>query len=979
MEKPQDSIWTDEQWQVITARGNDILVAAAAGSGKTTVLVERIIQRILNKELEVDELLVVTFTNAAAASMREKIAEKITEKLLSQPTNEYLQRQLRLLERAHISTLHSFCMDVLRKYYYLIDLDPQLRIVSDEESKLLKQEAIELLFEEQYRGKYKESFKACVESFSSDRSTDEFVKLILSLNEFSRSKPNPEQWLKLVASKYTNPFEIVDEETWATTLDQWQSILKEVILMKLEKAESLLTIGKKCAEWEKDQITIYSDEQLIQQLKSSLTNSWDDMAAAITTAKFESLKPLTKKDKEGMDEEVITNREEFKKYRDRYKEIVVDLKEYVPFTLTEMVDDIRSIESVMQTLASVVTEFSNYYAELKQRNGVVDYGDLEHYALEILRDQNVVGDLVPSSAAKDYQNQFKEVLVDEYQDTNQVQETILTLVSKRDVDIRNLFMVGDVKQSIYRFRLAEPDLFVKKYDRFETIPKQGIKIDLNKNFRSRFQVLYGANYLLRQIMDKRMGEIAYNEQAELKVGNENKYPPSDRMDMELVILEKTQPSLDRASGGSGSEDESNHSDVSSDKDVEDVEGIRLEARWIAHKIQELVSKERPLGKEINYRDIVILLRSTATQTPIFQEEFRKYNIPLYAESDTGFLQTTEIRVMLALLQVLDNPYQDIPLVSVMRSPIYRFTEEELAHIRLQSRGGSFFDAVVRTSGLNMEECQTDLDEELIYKVTAFKQALEQMREWTRHLSLSELLSQLYTTTGYYSFVGGLINGHHRQANLRLLLERIVQYENTNQQGLFGFLRFIEKVTQMGKDFGEAKSVGGDQNVVRLMTIHKSKGLEFPVVFVANLYKKFNEQDLRKSVLFHKDLGLGTKIFHKDLRTSYDSLPYLATKEKLKAELRAEEMRILYVALTRAFEKVYLVGSCKDFAKEREKWSNALHQTKEWLLPDYIRAEANHYMDWIGPALVRHHQADKLRQVKLSDEISEDIAQDKDLT
>lgn len=605
---------------------------------------------------------------------------------------------------------------------------------------------------------------------------------------------------------------------------------------------------------------------------------------------------------------------------------------------------------MIETLVELTEDFSERYKAVKIERGLVDFSDLEHYALEVLTIEED-GELRPSPVALDFQQRFKEVLVDEYQDTNKLQETILQLVKSGEEADGNLFMVGDVKQSIYRFRLAEPMLFLNKYLTFTEDPVgTGMRIDLNANFRSRKEVLEGTNYIFEQIMGETVGEIDYDEKAALNPGasyDETSIP------VELAVLyppEEEEESVAQEDSG-----ESYGELASILHEEEEMKKSQLEARYIIERIQQLMIEgatvydtktktERPLA----YRDIVILMRSMTWSADLV-EEFKNAGIPLYAESSKGYFEAIEVMIMLNTLKVIDNPYQDIPLASVLRAPFVGLTENELAKIRLADPKAPFYDALkqfVRNEGLGLKS-------ETAEKLQRFLLQFENWRDLARRGSLADLIWKIYMDTHYYEMVGAMSNGKQRQANLRTLHDRALMYEKTSFRGLFRFLRFIDRMRSRGDDLGTAKSIGEQDDVVRLVTIHSSKGLEFPVVFVAGLGRSFNQMDFNNPYLFDQDFGLAVKAIDPDERVMYTSLPFLAMKEKKLLENKAEEMRVLYVAMTRAKERLILVGSVKDWEKTRSKWAESQLLDSTLPLPEFLRARAKSYFDWIGPAVARH--------------------------
>ena len=959
--KPDHVTWTDDQWKAIWAKGQDILVAAAAGSGKTAVLVERIIQKIISVEdkMDVDELLVVTFTNASAAEMRHRIGVALEKAIDEDPHSHHLRKQLSLLNRASISTLHSFCLEVIRKYYYLIDIDPGFRIADETEGDLLRDEVLDDLFEEEYGKEDNQDFFKLVDTFTNDRSDGALQDMIRRLYDFSRSHPNPDEWLRGLEDMY-----VVKEGTEMEELSFIQPLLSDISL-QLHGAKNLfqraLDLTRVPGGPGPRAENFLSDIEIVESLEESQRISWNALYETIQTLPFTKLKPCRGDD---YNKEIV---DEAKKLRDQGKKALEKLKEdFFSRRPESFLEDMKKMKDVIHTLSEVVVEFGQRFRQVKEEKGLVDFADLEHFCLDILRDPSSQA-LVPSEAAKQYKKKFKEVLVDEYQDTNMVQESILLLITEEREKSGNRFMVGDVKQSIYRFRLAEPNLFLGKYTRF--LPEggeAGLKIDLSQNFRSRKEVLEGTNFLFKQIMGPSVGEMEYNREAELVKGAP--YPEEKDYPIEVAII-------NQESEESSSVDEEGELSIF---DEGDIEKSVLEARYMANKVRMMVEGRTPVydaktktERPIQYRDIVILLRSMPWAAEIM-EEFKRQGIPIYANLSTGYFEATEIAIMLSLLKVIDNPYQDIPLASVLRSPIVGLDEQGLASIRIHSRTGTYYEAVKKFAS---EKPGNSREEETFEKVKVFLYHLENWRTKARQGSVTELIWQLYRDTRFYDYVGGMAGGKQRQANLRALYDRARQYESTSFRGLFRFLRFIDRMRERGDDLGVARALSEQEDVVRLMTIHSSKGLEFPVVFVAGTSKQFNLMDLNASYLLDKDLGLATKYTDADKRISYPSLPQLAFKRKKRMEAISEEMRVLYVALTRAKEKLFLVGTVKSLEKSLKKWRGALGQT-EWLLSDYDRAEASSYLDWIGPSLMRHPHCGELGEGEVpgGSRIDEEILQ-----
>ncbi|MFX3622453.1 MAG: helicase-exonuclease AddAB subunit AddA [Ectobacillus sp.] len=937
MEKPPGSQWTDDQWKAIAASGRDILVAAAAGSGKTAVLVERIIKKVTNPDnpVDVDRLLVVTFTNASAQEMKNRIGEALEKALSANPASHHLRKQLSLVNRASISTIHSFCLQVIRAYYYMLDLDPGFRIANETEIELLKEEVLEEILEEQYGIENNEAFFDLVDRYTGDRSDSDLQDMILALYRESRAHPHPHRWLDRLISLYDVDGKTIDDLPYTEHLLEDVRLrlagAKEAIQKALQLA--LLPDGPapRASVFEADFIQL-------EKLMAAAGASWNDLYEAMQGVSWATMPRIKRSD---YDEQLLKKTESLRKNaKDEVGKIKEELFSRAP---EKFLQDLEQLRPVVVKLVSIVKEFDLRFQTMKRDKSMVDFTDLEHFCLEILTESvSETGQMLPSAVALQYREQFAEVLIDEYQDVNFVQESILRLVTKGSESNGNLFMVGDVKQSIYRFRLAEPGLFLGKYKRFTPEGTAGgMRIDLAKNFRSRHEVLAGTNFVFKQIMGEAVGEIEYDEDAELKLGAS--YPEKGDVAAEFLII--NQNTAEEADSGEEEESEA---------DFIDLETSQLEARLIAKRIREMVAsgyevydRTHNVMRPVSYRDFVILLRSMPW-APQIMEEFKQQGIPIYAELSTGYFEATEVNIMLNVLRVIDNPAQDIPLASVLRSPIVGLTDEDLASLRIYSKKGSFYH-VIR---IFLQTSPNEHEKELYDKLSWFYEHLQQWRSFARQQPLTDLIWKIYRETGYYDFVGGLPGGKQRQANLRVLYDRARQYEATSFRGLFRFLRFIERILERGDDMGTARALGEQEDVVRMMTIHKSKGLEFPVVFVAGLGRRFNTRDLSGRFLLHKDLGFGSLFIDPQKRIKYATLPQLAIKRKMKMELIAEEMRILYVALTRAKEKLILVGTVKDKEAALAKWAE-LRDHPDWLLPDYIRAQASSYIDWLGPALMRH--------------------------
>jgi ATP-dependent helicase/nuclease subunit A len=930
--KPDGLTFTDEQWKAIWASGRDVLVSAAAGSGKTKVLISRMIEKVVDDKnpIDVDQLLVVTFTNAAAAEMRHRMAEALEEAIAAKPESVHLRRQLNLLNKAQISTLHSFCQNVVRQYAYLLDIDPGFRIADSTEVALLRDDTISEVLETAYSSENPESIYRLADSFTSDRDDQMIETLISRLYDYSRVHPSPEKWLRLIPEQY--------EIEKISSVDELEFIepLKTAIRHSLEEAAALTGDLRRIALMPEGPAalagTAETDLMWIDEAIRRITvGTWEETYEFFGTLKWVRAGAIKK---DSCDEGLA---DRAKKIRDVVKKIVNDLKEkYFIRTPTRLLDEIKLMAPAMHTLIDLVIDFGRRYETVKIDRGIVDFSDLEHYALRILS-IDIDGKILPSDIAIEYRKRFSEVLVDEYQDTNLLQETIVNLVKNGDEKDGNLFMVGDVKQSIYGFRLAEPNLFLGKYKNFTTTGEEsGLKIDLNANFRSRKEVLDSTNFIFSQVMGARVGDIDYDEAAALKYGAQ--YPVKE-VPAELTVLYE--------------DDEADT--VENDPGEQSIKSSQAEARFISKRINELMAsgaevtdafsdKKRPL----EYRDIVILMRSM-TWSAEFVEEFKLAGIPIHANLSRGYFEALEVMIMLNTLRVIDNPYQDIPLASVLRSPFIGLTENELAKIRLADKNAPFYEALksfLSSGGAGIEPTTQE-------KLQRFFGQFNDWRNLARRGSLSELIWQVYTDTHYYEMVGAMPNGQQRQANLRALHDRAIDYEKTSFRGLFRFLRFIDRMRKRGDDVGEARSLTETEDVVRLMTIHSSKGLEFPYVFISGIARQFNKMDFNEAYLFDQHFGLAVKAIDPDNRITYTSLPFLAMKEKKELEMRAEEMRILYVAMTRAKEYLELIASVKDIEREIGKWQDAQLVDPSLMLPEYTRSRANSYLDWIGPAVARH--------------------------
>jgi len=950
--------WSKEQLAAIETRGKNLLVAAAAGSGKTSVLVERIICRILDesKPVDIDKMLVVTFTNAAAAEMRARVGTALSETLKKKPHSQHIERQLALLNSSSISTIHSFCQNIVRQNFHLLDLDPQFRVAGQAEITLMKTDVLENLFETKYAQGDAE-FLGLVEHYGDEQSDDSLYSLVLGLFNFSRSHPWPDEWLDNLKNEFMLPENVEIDDL------PWSGLIRSKIILELEQATGQLEalcqeVGKPGNIPEYAQ-TFAADGVVIDAVLMAANHSWQGLADAMAGCQFEKIAKAPKNTPESV-------KKYFQKARQKIKDKINDCKvNFFDRPSEELLNDMRLIAPLVDTLGRLVIEFGQGFAKAKSDKGLLDFNDLEHFCLTILLDGEAKpGEIKPSAVALNLQDRFAEVMVDEYQDTNGVQETILRLVAS--VEKTNLFLVGDVKQSIYRFRLAEPELFMEKYRKYPEGGHEYARIDLSKNFRSRPGVLHAVNFLFVQLMAPRVAELEYGEAEKLNPGPNYPEEEGALLDgpVELCIINRDED-LEQTENGDGDGTESTDQPEAELVAEAELSGFELEARFIAKKISELMTGQyRVYDKSLKayrllaWRDIVVLLRSVKGKANIVLDILRQAGIPAYAELDAGYFREIEVQIMLSLLSVIDNPRQDIALAAVLRSPLVGFTTEQLVEIRLQKQGDDLWSALTAC----VDDCRHEdqVATKLHVKIQDFIRQFEQWRDLSRRSGVPELIWQIYRDTGYYDYVGGMPGGMLRQANLRALHDRARQYETTNFRGLFRFLRFLERMQGNGSDLAVARALGESEDVVRIMSIHKSKGLEFPIVFVADLGKNINLQDSKALVLCHKTLGVGPYVTNPELRFRYPTLARNGISHKLIMETKAEELRILYVALTRAREKLILVGSVSKLAKKAAQWCQVIDHTR-LTLPDSLVAGAKNYLDWLCPTVVRHAGGEALRQ------------------
>ena len=918
--------WTKEQLQAIEKSGNNILVAAAAGSGKTAVLVERIINKIINEKIDIDKLLIVTFTNAAASEMREKILEALYEKIEEEPQNVHLQKQINLIGRASICTIDSFCLDVVKNNFYEIDISPNFRIADTAELELIKQETIEDLFEEKYETEDKD-FLNLLETYTTYIGDEPLKELILNIYNFIQSTPFPIEWLEKQTLKYNLNNEINN--------DFAQSVWGKIIINSVKEE---ISDAKIKTQKVRDNIIRFDElkkyvavlNQDIDVLDNFLKlEKWDDIYNYSLGMTFEKW-PVDRK----ID---LEEKEISKEKRNEIRKQIKKTLEIIDSNSKQANEDICYMYNTLNALKNIVTQYDKLLKQNKKEKNVVDFSDIEHMALNILLKKDENGNHVPTQTALKYSNRFVEIAIDEYQDSNLVQESILTAISNK----RNIFMVGDVKQSIYKFRQARPELFIEKYEKYNNANENEsncldneTKIQLFKNFRSRKNILDTTNIIFKDIMSKELGDINYNEKEYLNLGaSYEELENGIAANTDICVIDNKE---------NDSEEEKNDEIIE-----EPIENIELEAKFVAKKIRQMLDSKKLVfdkkygNREITYKDIVILLRSTKDKANIFETELTNLNIPVYSDTSLEYLNSIEIQVIMSLLKIIDNPMQDIPLVCVLRSIIGGFTDNELISIRLENKGRiSFYEAMKRYAENNNPK-------ELSEKILNFFNKINSWKQEAQYLELDEFIWKLYNDTGYYNYVSAMPDGILRQANLKLLFEKAKQYEKASFKGLYNFINFIDKVRTSSGDLSSAKLIGENENVVRIMSIHKSKGLEFPVVFLCNSNKKFNVQDLNNQVLLHQDLGFGLTHIEADKKLQYSTLAKEAIKLKSKEEIISEEMRILYVALTRAKEKLIITGVQNDIEKQLKEKQELLNiYLDEEKINKNILKKYKSYLDWI---------------------------------
>ena len=973
--------WTTEQQQVIDLRNRNILVSAAAGSGKTAVLVERIVKIITDKNhpVDIDHLLIVTFTNAAAAEMRERIGNAIEKALDEQPGNEHLLRQLTLIHNAQITTIDSFCLYVVRNHFHEIDLEPNFRIGDEGELKLLREDVLGRVLEQNYE-EPSEAFSDFVEGYASGRTDAALNEMILQLYEFSRSYPWPEKWL----DSFVGIYRIENREELDRA--EWLAPLTENICFVLKDCEQLLKQARAITQQDDGpdmyEKAVRSDLEKYESL-SKLT-SFCELSEALSDIKYDRL--ASSRGFEGDPDKL----ELVKSLREQAKDVVKKLcKQYFFCSPEMMIEQLERTEPMLEEVVRLTKQFADEFAAAKRRKNLVDFHDVEHFALQILVDEETEK---VKKTAEEFRDTFEEIMIDEYQDSNEVQETLLRSISREERRENNIFMVGDVKQSIYRFRLARPELFMKKYDSYSLEESTTQRIDLHKNFRSREEVLTCTNDIFYKIMARSLGNVEYDAEAALYPGAS--YPVSADFIPEILLADSNDELLE---------------------DTELTDKKTLEAKIVAEEIKHLMKTQPVTDKAAGtlraarYSDIVILLRSLSGWADSLVEVLNENGIPAHTVSSTGYFSTVEVQTVLSMLRLLDNPRQDIPMAAVLRSPMAGLTDEELAVLRLEDGSVPFHEAVLELAeGLyeedgqkeisNSEEDQKqgrnadgkkedDIETTAHRKLLKFYKKYRQLRQLVPDTPIHELIEIILRETGYGHYVAAMPAGSRRTANLNMLLEKAAAYEKTSYKGLFHFVRYIDELQKYDVDFGEADMVGENEDVVRIMSIHKSKGLEFPIVIVSGMGKNFNKQDTRSKMVLHPELGIGLDYMDGKKRIKSPTIAKKAIAKQIELENLGEELRVLYVALTRAKEKLILTGTLKDAPEKleffRQQAALYAHSSDTTAIPYLTRESAAGYLDWILPAVLSYGDKYPVRIVEAAelvlDEVENQLEKNENLT
>lgn len=937
--------WTFEQKAAIDIRNANLLISAAAGSGKTAVLVERITQLIQRKEVEIHNMLIVTYTNAAASEMRGRIEVALSNAIdNSTESAPYLNEQIKLLNRASIKTFHAFCLDVIRNHFQRIDCDPSFKMLSEPERDILIRQAVEMVLERYFEAAQPE-FLELVEAYSGNRNDEKLIQMVLQLFGFIQSQPKPLAWLEHHKMSYASADHPMRRK--------WMEMMRLTFIDKLEGALDLLEYGiELCASPGGPEAYIPTLESDIRGIQGIIDGAEDleTFAKAVEAFKFDRIALIKKEDRALYDDALVEEVKEVIRNKGVKDHVFEPIKTFFSYkSMKRYQSELDALYEKVDLLYQLTSDFSVQFKALKKKKNVMDFNDLEHYAIDILEDDSI---------AQSYRDKFDYIFVDEYQDSSGIQEHIVQKICRPN----NVFMVGDVKQSIYKFRLADPELFIGKYksyvkldDLVEPAVKKDIedgslsayedvlkdvqsqldepgkihqvRIDLRKNFRTRGDILKRVNNIFENIMSEKLGEINYDVDARLYAGmafDEAKMPF-----FEVNVISKK-------SLGETSDDR--------EEPDENLKTEELEANAIASAIKnrigtQIFDPKNQVYKPCQFKDIVVLIRSSKSWTPTFEQVFMEQGVPLYADSNAGYFDTLEIKFVVALMQIVDNPLQDLSVLTILRSPMVQLSIEDIVTLKMVSDEKRHF----YHKCLQYLECDSE-DHILKIKIRRFVALIETLRSQSRYLPLDEWVWKAIHETGFYQYVSAMPGGAARQANLKLLVERASNLKSARVSTLSQFIEFIGKMNATQGDYGVASVISEEDNVVRLMSIHKSKGLEFPIVMLAGLGRKFNMMDAQGDLMLHKHLGMGLSAVDTTLRTKSKTLPQFVIRDQIKTETLSEEMRVLYVALTRPVDQLVLFATVSDYEAKIKKWERKT---------DHLSlTTASGFIDWIMPTAIK---------------------------
>lgn len=982
--------WTKEQQSVIDLRNRNLLISAAAGSGKTAVLVERIIKMVTDTKnpVDIDKLCVVTFTNAAAAEMKERILLALNNALDEDSDNEHLKKQISLVHTAKITTIDSFCLDIVRNNFNSIDIDPSFRIADPDEAGLVKADVMENMLEDYYE-EGKPEFIDFVETYSSGNKVSGLEDIIDNLYTFSTSHPWPKIWL----NKCRELYEIKNDEEFENTAfaNDIKTSVKSILKDARRMLNTALRISKEAMGPLPYEETLLSDIDNIDILEKAKTVA--ELSDIFSQLSFGKLKRVVTKNSNVYDEYL---KDRAKTLRDSAKALVESIRsDYFAQPLSTSIEDIKNSASAVNMLIDLVLDFTDRFEKKKKEKNIADFADIEHMALNVLiqhkNDNNNIDTVERNNNAKksdvteninnieetdskqqagdeeftytavadEMSKNFSEILIDEYQDSNLVQDYIMKSISRERFDMpNNIFMVGDVKQSIYKFRLARPELFMEKYDTYTDTESDNQKIELRKNFRSRSNVLSSINYIFYKIMKNEVGSVDYTESVALYTGAS--YPEFEDKEWaktKILLLDTDEEILNNDDNSEikvklNKKEDADITENGSDNEDEELTKAEKEARLVANEIIAMMSgkikaqvTDKVTGelRDVRYSDIVILLRSQRGYAETFVKVLTDAGIPAFSEQKSGYFDAIEVATILNFIRIIDNPVQDIPLTAVMKSQIIGITVNELAIMRTECKDGNMYNCMMwyKDNGKNKD---------IKRKLNKLANYINEYSKRAIYTDIHILIKEIMVETGYYNYVTAMPSGIKRKGNLDMLVEKAKAYESTSFRGLFNFVRYIEQLKKYNVDYGEASESGESDNIVRLMTIHKSKGLEFPVVFLSGCGKQFNSSDTRGSLVIHPDLGIGTDYIDYEERVKTATLYKKAIASRLKEEVLGEELRVLYVALTRAREKLYITGCVKGMAKTLKGWCESAQENPDRLSYTTL-IKAKNYLDFIMPAVL----------------------------